>query len=51
MVMKFTYIGLVMMLGLSACTQSPPTPAEKKAADEQAKKSSKDDYSQRHTGW
>jgi hypothetical protein len=49
--MKTVYITLLVTLGLSACTPTPPTPAEKQAAQEQAKKASKDNYSQHHTGW
>jgi len=37
---------------LTACTQAPPPPVQKQAAQEQAKPSpTTKDYSQPHTGW
>jgi len=50
--MKTIYISLLVILTLSSCTQAPPTPAEKQAAQEQAKKSGKGgDIRLKETGW
>jgi hypothetical protein len=46
------FIALLVAVTLSSCTQAPPTPAEKQAAQEQAKKQGKGgDIRLKETGW
>jgi len=46
------YFIAIVAVFLAACTPTPPTPAEKQAAQEQVKKKSKDENIHiNHTGW